>query len=584
MSDEEENDLLILFIVEYFHKKLGNLEDNYENKNKLIDNLQIEYNNIKNSFENLKNLSKKLLKNKKENKIINSYKNKKNILRKNKSFNAKNYKLIIDNNNKNNITNENIKNNKNKLKNITSNNIKEKKSIKPLNNNEYIHLKKDLKTNKNKYNKNIEIENNLEKSIVIDKINNINNNNINLNNTILTTNKQKKYNDLSHIENDSNKSINKDKSLTKIIKIEKNNNNINNQIDNKINCSINTNNINNKTISYNNNNSLEDLINSYTDTTKSSYQIINKKKLPISVKNFKTNYINQQFVKKIPTNILSQLEYKNQYDFLHRKPIVMRLTNLETILRNYENIFKFLDLDEQYFISMINKSLLHKFLLNIKKEYDNDKEYNTNLIKNLEEKYNNINPFNEDSNNFILEENILQCFDLLNKGNYCDLFKIIRPPPKEDILIVYKIFIQFLNTKLPFINKLNNDNKLFWKKLCDYFIWNSHGGDYLGKLIKDLCYQMNFNLKNILLIKNLSKDYINIINPLYYNKKCVTTAIFSHIVQRIMEYSGVIENEKSSPYYLKNLYEFRINNANKKIKKLNVLINKLNLNYDNSNL
>ena len=51
-----------------------------------------------------------------------------------------------------------------------------------------------------------------------------------------------------------------------------------------------------------------------------------------------------------------------------------------------------------------------------------------------------------------------------------------------------------------------------------------------------------------------------------------------------MEYSGVIENEKSSPYYLKNLYEFRINNANKKIKKLNVLINKLNLNYDNSNL
>jgi len=575
MSDEEENDLLILFIVEFFHKKLGNLEDNYENKNKLIDNLQIEYNNIKNSFESLKNLSNKILKNKKENKFINIYKNKKIFLRRNKSFIAKNNKLIIESNYKNNHSIENIKINKNKLKKITLNNLKEKKLKKEINNKEYNNLKKNLKTINIK-----DIKNNLENSIIIEN-KNINNKNINLNKSVLSINKQKKINELLNNENDLDKLINKDKNITKKIKMNKNNNNINNQNDNN-NYSINTNTINNKTISFNNNNSLEELINSYTDTTKSSYQIINKKKLPISVKNFKTNYINQQYIKNIPINIQSKLEFKNQYDFLHRKPIVMRLTNLESILRNYDNIFKFLDLDEQYYISMINKSLLHKFLLNIKKEYEGDKEYNNNLIKSLEEKYNNINSFNDDSNNFIFEENILQCFDLLNKGNYCDFFKIIRPPPKDDILIVYKIFIQFLNTKLPFINRLNNDNKLFWKKLCDYLIWNSHGGDYLGKLIKDLCYQMNFNIKNILLIKNLSKDYINIITPLYYNKKCVTTTIFSYIVKRIMEYSGVIENEKSSPYYLKNLYEFRINNANKKIKKLNVLITKLNLNYNNN--
>ena len=153
-----------------------------------------------------------------------------------------------------------------------------------------------------------------------------------------------------------------------------------------------------------------------------------------------------------------------------------------------------------------------------------------------------------------------RALELLNENLYKKIFKEKLISPKNEILIIYRIFFILLNEK-EIINI--TDDIEFFKKISDYFL-NKNSEYKLGNLFKDKIELFDLSPQNIFKIKKLIKNHEEKLNRTYYSKICGTTSLVVFLIKEILEFCGIIEDDKkNNPYILLKYYEYCQNAENK---------------------
>ena len=186
-------------------------------------------------------------------------------------------------------------------------------------------------------------------------------------------------------------------------------------------------------------------------------------------------------------------------------------------------------------------------------------KYINNLIKNfgekqIEQKINEIENKNEEALNnplpeFQLSKYSLKIIEELNQEVFLSIFYYDELPSKyQEILVVYKLFIQLIKNE----NLINiKNNKDFWREFCYWFILE--GKNKLGFFINQLIKQFDFSKENVKLIKRIVNNTYYKIIPSIYSNLCITTGLIVFIIKDALEYCGIIINKKKTP--IKVIYE-----------------------------
>jgi hypothetical protein len=223
----------------------------------------------------------------------------------------------------------------------------------------------------------------------------------------------------------------------------------------------------------------------------------------------------------------------------------------------FENFLKFLNNKEIFCLFFMNKKIKEisiKFLI---KKLTNEKNFYLNKIKNIIER----NKINDDNNLFVRKNNNIElskgtkkAITLLNEPIINRLFNETNKIPNSDILLVYKIFFQFIKYKniinQPFFNFNENDNendnnnKIFWEKTCNFFAIENNGktGDLIEKIVNQN--KLVLDNKNIYKIIHIINGNIGKIIPSYFTKTCGTTGLIVFFIKDILDYTGISNDKK----------------------------------------
>lgn len=604
------------------------IENNTNNGEMINENLEIE---TKNNEEIIENKEKEIIKEIDKNNIemeIKNYENDKN--KDNDDLTLKYIEKISNNDEKINVNKIPFNNNKKRkskytskyidsssniekdnsinIKNIIRNNsINRQKKNSKIRNEKKLNSKNNLSFIKNKTNKSKTLKRN--KSERIQKIKNEKMDE-NLNNIIMKNNKDSLIKDIKSPKSltKTQLSINQLKEELNSYEIKEPNSLNSSNLYKKINLenfnkyntlsnnNINNNKQNNKNtkekpireiftteMSSQKDNSLNDLINNYAiSTSENRNNSIYSNSTPI--KNHKKN----TFLNNSPSNInhLTEipLNYRKNNIFEHINIIkkYFKLSRVQILEQNFLKINSFLREEEQFIFSELCKPLMMRYIVELGQNMEKEIAYYEKLLKDIKDKNKEEKIYNNPSFDFLYSRNFIKAFELLNKSYYIELFRLRTPIPKNKILLVYIIFMSIVkNYRIDIFNSINNKEK-FWNKLCEFFVRESVDGEYFGDLIKFLLIkQSDFSLENILNLKQLVKSHLNILFPVNYSKESPTTGIFVYLIRELLEFTGVIESDKTSPYHKSTLYNFYINNLNNKINKLGMLIIKLKLKNKN---
>ena len=170
-------------------------------------------------------------------------------------------------------------------------------------------------------------------------------------------------------------------------------------------------------------------------------------------------------------------------------------------------------------------------------------------IKGLEEKYTQ-EELNEPIKNFELSRGALKAIGLLDDELYMRIFtRPVQEKVLDEIVIIYRIFSQFLG--IGDLNEIKNDKK-FWEKFSKYVLDNK--GEKLSKFCSESANKFVFDNKNILKVKEMSKDISEKLKPKYWSKICATTGFFAFIIKDIVEYAGIVEDKKTQASRIKANY------------------------------
>ena len=315
------------------------------------------------------------------------------------------------------------------------------------------------------------------------------------------------------------------KNNTSISSLNKSNSNNNTSRNNN----NNTNNIS-KISENNNNNNIEikksDIINKFINQINDSYLIT-----PITEFDFQSQ------------TYIDSLIFFNNNSNLNINILNGKKTTSDYFAGCLEKIIPFLDSKEIYDLLYINHLInknLKIVLLNILYKEKNDLKNKINNYMND----NNINNnyINNDLSNFVISKGTKKAIILLNEHLLNRLFYESSSIPNNDILLVYKLFFQFINyTEI--INNFN-DKKIFWKLTCEYF--NIKNNCKTGKIIEDIINEkkINLNFDNLYKIYKLINNKLNIVVPSYFSKICGTTGLFVFFIKDIIDFLGFFEDKK----------------------------------------
>ncbi len=376
----------------------------------------------------------------------------------------------------------------------------------------------------------------------------------------------------------------------------------------------NINNNNNETLDLNENENLNNSfnkiisINSNRLKKSSSVKCIFNKNNSESEKTIENNsLLEQQFESNIEKsssasnllNIKFQLKdnndlilFENNCDLLFKNEIYNSNFNIKNniqpknlLLNQFFNVFKYLNE-----VDIINFSLSNRkygknyiyFLFN----YIEYKIENIHFYQNkLKEKYNNyFNNIKFDFDNFTNN-----AFKILSSSNYKDIYLKNESfdffKKNENLIEIYRIFFQF--TKI-FNNNLTLPKETFISTFLREIKQNLNKinlGDYIKNLMSN---KLDFSFDNLLNVyKILNKYQINKINTIQISKNCKTTGIISFLIQNLLNFSGLILNEKNKNedflnknkiFYKFIEYENKIINYEKVYVKLNNNIHKFYIN------
>ena len=376
----------------------------------------------------------------------------------------------------------------------------------------------------------------------------------------------------------------------------------------------NINNNNNETLDLNENENLNNSfnkiisINSNLLKKSSSVKCIFNKNNSESEKTIENNSLSeQQFESNIEKsssasnllNIKFQLKdnndlilFENNCDLLFKNEIYNSNFNIKNniqpknlLLNQFFNVFKYLNENDIINFSLSNrkygKNYIY-FLFN----YIEYKIENIHFYQNkLKEKYNNyFNNIKFDFDNFTNN-----AFKILSSSNYKDVYLKNESfdffKKNENLIEIYRIFFQF--TKI-FNNNLTLPKETFISTFLREIKQNLNKinlGDYIKNLMSN---KLDFSFDNILNVyKILNKYQINKINTVQISKNCKTTGIISFLIQNLLNFSGLILNEKNKNedflnknkiFYKFIEYENKIINYEKVYVKLNNNIHKFYIN------
>ena len=228
--------------------------------------------------------------------------------------------------------------------------------------------------------------------------------------------------------------------------------------------------------------------------------------------------------------------------------IKQRMNNISDrhrINRNFIQIFKYLNYEDIYSFSIVNKSsgvCSYYYLLNI---FLNKIDYYNTKYSSLKTRYEELlSSFTkvEVKSNLILSNNSKSGLRILNSPHYINTFNnpIEYFTKNKNGLFIYKILFQFSTNKIPI-----EDDNLFISKMLEEI----KAKTAIKKSIRDFIYNLidknlDFSFDNINKCKELMKQY-NIENMEINNMGEMDrpTTIIGYVVKDIMEFNGLIKAE-----------------------------------------
>ena len=212
-------------------------------------------------------------------------------------------------------------------------------------------------------------------------------------------------------------------------------------------------------------------------------------------------------------------------------------------------IIDFLDFGEKMQFTGISRGFVNEriYLLNTKREEIiksmdlASNETIDDLIMKIRLKYSN-DELSKSFAKFQIARGGAKAVELLNNDLYAKLFK--KPMLEknvDDICTVYRVLLAlFGEFKIATIS----GNQLFWIKCTEYIIGNSNGkiGSFILKKLEDV----TFEHQKIYLVNKLLFRMKNKINANYFSKICGTTGLLIFVIRDVLEYCGVIINEKKT--------------------------------------
>jgi len=258
-----------------------------------------------------------------------------------------------------------------------------------------------------------------------------------------------------------------------------------------------------------------------------------------------------------------------------------QLSNFDKIISEEKLVNKtssYLDTKSQLNFFSSNKKLIKytkeklSHFLNVLELKNNLGEFSTieDQINSLKLKYSE-EQINAEPEKFTMSKLTSKSIERLNIENYLKIFQDKElHPPLNDIIIIYRIFFQFLKD-IDFKNI--QDDKLFWIKASDYILNNSNGklGDFFNNSIEN----MEFNMKNIFEVKKIVYGNEDKIKPSNFISICGTTGLVAFLVKDCLEYCGIIVSTKKNVPYLCLKYLEYVEEIQNKLKEYIENINNL---------
>ena len=242
----------------------------------------------------------------------------------------------------------------------------------------------------------------------------------------------------------------------------------------------------------------------------------------------------KNFGKDIYIGILNFLNFQEKMEFtgIHKGFIKERISLLNKQRRDLMDSLDF-----------PNKQALEDFIMKIRLKYSNEE-----LSK----------PFND----FQIARGAAKAVELLNNNElYGKLFnKLYIEKNEEDICNIYRILFVLFDE----FNIANtSNNKLFWKKCTNYLKNNSNGN--IGSFILLKLKNLSFEHKKLFLINKFLIGMKKTITASYYSKICGTTGLLIFIIKDVLEYWGIMLNErKTQPSRMLDTFSY-YKNANDKL-------------------
>ena len=341
-------------------------------------------------------------------------------------------------------------------------------------------------------------------------------------------------------------------------------------------------------------------LNNKANNDKPRYQksepLLNKENIINIHNNFSEKNVQDfmSFLSSIESNENSKMINKTLDKFKKGNKIIKRYIHLP-IYHHYTNdkllkevffkkILSFLLPHEQYLFAKTSKPTLIKFMkikgCETEKLLD---KYNSQKYQ-IEKQLNKNSRTRLNKNNFFENENLSQIFKLLNDNIYLEIFNDKSKTPNDNIIFVYKLFFLLIkNTE----NLVQLNNKVFWEKICDYFISKTNEfnesdmllGELIHKIMKQKLNYEDENLKRIYEI--IIQIDLRQLDPATFSKESPTTSLFCYIIKYFLEYFSILRNDCNP---LENEYimvKYKIQNLIKKINKIGLYI--VNLKYKDLN-
>ena len=227
------------------------------------------------------------------------------------------------------------------------------------------------------------------------------------------------------------------------------------------------------------------------------------------------------------------------------KDLSIENSNIINKIKKLFTVFKYLDINDLLFFSLINKEI-GVCILNYLIYYLNYK------IKKIDDRNNIISKQYSSINNrnyFFLPRFAKTAFEKLNNNMYSKTFENPINYFKDEnnyLISTYKILFQL--TKI-FENEdiINMENDLFLNKMIENMENKKGNSEPLGNYIQDLIInKMDFSFDNMVKINEIMKKYkIDKINTKEISKIDKTTGVISVIVNNILSFFGFFLDEKN---------------------------------------